>query len=101
MVRRSKPRIHVDILEVLAFHGPLKPTHITYKAKVNSNVLKQRLDFLIKQNLVKERTLGNEKAIYAITKRGMRVLKGFWEQKQVMPIMDARPRESRGISTLY
>jgi len=80
MVRRSKPEICVDILKVLALHGPLKPTHITYKAKVNFNLLKQHLDFLIKQNLVKKRTVGKKKAVYAITKRGIRVLRDFWEK---------------------
>jgi len=81
-LRRLKPEIRADILEALAFNGPLKLTHITCKAKVNCNVLKQHLDFLIGQNLVKEKTIRKEKAEYAITKRGITVFKDFWEQKQ-------------------
>ncbi len=79
-MRRSKPEIYVDILKVLALHGPLMLTHIVYKAKVNCSVLKQYLNFLIKQNLVEERKVGKKKVEYAITKRGRRILKCNWEE---------------------
>ncbi|UCD26113.1 MAG: ArsR family transcriptional regulator [Candidatus Bathyarchaeota archaeon] len=81
-MRRVEPEIRADILEALAFNGPLKLTHIMCKAKVNCNVLKQHLDFLIGQNLVKEKTIPKERAKYAITKRGITVFKDFREQKQ-------------------
>jgi predicted transcriptional regulator len=51
-MRRSKLEMYVDILKVLAHRGPLKLTHVMYKANVNCSVLKEYLDFLIKQNLV-------------------------------------------------
>ncbi len=57
-VRRSKLEMYVDILTVLAHRGPLKLTHVMYKANVNCSVLKEYLDFLIKQGLVEERTVG-------------------------------------------
>jgi predicted transcriptional regulator len=56
-MRRSKLEMYVDTLKVLARHGPLKLTHIMYKANVNCSVLKQYLDFLTQQNLVEEQTL--------------------------------------------
>jgi len=56
-MRRSKLEMHIDILKVLAHHGPLKLTHIMYKANVNCSVLKQYLDFLIQRNLIEEQTL--------------------------------------------
>jgi len=56
-MRRSKLETHVDILKTLAHHGPLKITHIMYKANINFSVLKQDLDFLIQHNLVEEQTL--------------------------------------------
>ena len=56
-MRRSKLEIHVDILKALARHGPLKLTHIMYKANVTCCALKQYLDFLIQHNLVGEQTL--------------------------------------------
>ena len=53
-MRRSKMETYIDILKVLAQNGPLKLTHIMYKANVNCSVLKQNLDFLTKQSLIEE-----------------------------------------------
>ena len=87
-MRRSKLEMYIDILKVLAHRGPLKLTHIMYKANVNCSVLKQYLEFLIKQNLVEERTAGKRRVVYAITPRGITVLKHFRELKQVLPIIE-------------
>jgi len=85
--------MYIDILKVLARRGPLKLTHIMYKANVNCSVLKQYLDFLIQQNLVEEQTLGKKRVVYAITDRGLTVLKYFRELKTVLPIIEeARTR---------
>jgi len=59
-----------------------------YKANVNCSVLKEYLDFLTKQNLVEERTVGKRRVVYAITQRGIMVLKYFRELKQVLPIVE-------------
>ncbi len=90
MMRRSKLEMYIDILKVLAHRGPLKLTHIMYKANVNCSVLKQYLDFLIKQNLVEERTVGKRRVVYAITQRGITVLKSFRELKQILPIVEEK-----------
>jgi predicted transcriptional regulator len=87
-MRRSKLEMYVDILKVLAQRGPLKLTHVMYKANVNCSVLKEYLDFLIKQNLVKERTVGKRRVVYACTQRGITVLKYFRELRQVLPIIE-------------
>ena len=87
-VRRSKLEMYVDILTVLAHRGPLKLTHVMYKANVNCSVLKEYLDFLIKQGLVEERTVGKRRVVYAVTQRGITVLKYFKELKQVLPIVE-------------
>jgi len=87
-VRRSKLEMYVDILGVLAHRGPLKLTHVMYKANVNCSVLKEYLDFLIKQGLVEERTAGKQRVVYAVTQRGITVLKYFKELKQVLPIVE-------------
>jgi predicted transcriptional regulator len=85
--------MYVDILKVLARRGPLKLTHIMYKANVNCSVLKQYLDFLILQNLVEEQTLGKKRVVYAITEKGLTVIKYFRELKTVLPIIEeARTR---------
>jgi predicted transcriptional regulator len=87
-LRRSKLEMYVDILKVLARSGPLKLTHIMYKANVNCSVLKEYLDFLIAQNLVEEKTVGKKRIVYAITERGITVLKYFRELKSVLPIIE-------------
>ena len=91
-MRRSKLEMYVDILKVLARHGPLKLTHIMYKANVNCSVLKQYLDFLIQQNLVEEQTLhkkrNKKRVVYAITERGLTVLKYFRELNSALHITE-------------
>ena len=87
-VRRSKLEMYVDILTVLAHRGPLKLTHVMYKANVNCSVLKDYLEFLIKQGLVEERTVGKRRVVYVVTQRGITVLKYFKELKQVLPIVE-------------
>ena len=87
-MRRSKLEMYVDILSVLAHKGPLKLTHVMYKANVNCSVLKEYLDFLIKQGLVEERAAGKQRMVYAVTQRGITVLKYFKELKQVLPIVE-------------
>jgi predicted transcriptional regulator len=87
-MRRSKLEMYVGILQVLALKGNLKLTHIMYKANVNCSVLKEYLDFLMKQGLVEERIVGKKRVVYAITQRGITVLKYFKELKQVLPIVE-------------
>jgi len=87
-VRRSKLEMYVDILTVLAHRGPLKLTHVMYKANVNCSVLKEYLDFLLKQALVEERNVGKRRVVFAVTQRGITVLKYFKELKEVLPIVE-------------
>jgi predicted transcriptional regulator len=91
-MRRSILELHIDILKALARHGPLKLTHIMYKANVNCSVLKQYLDFLIQHNLVEEQTLQKKrqktKVVYAITERGLTVLKYFKELNIALHIVE-------------
>ena len=81
-LRRSKLEIYVDVLRVLARHGPLKITHIMYKANVNCTVLKQFLDSLVQQSLIEEQVFHKkkqQKIVYAITERGRATLNHFRE----------------------
>jgi len=87
-VRRSKLEMYVDILTVLAHRGPLKLTHVMYKANVNCSVLKGYIEFLIKQGLIEERIVGKARVVFAVTQRGITVLKYFKELKQVLPIVE-------------
>jgi len=92
IMRRSKLELHLDILKALARHGPLKLTHVMYKANVNCDTLKQYLDFLIQHNLVEEQTLHKKRhgtrVVYAITERGLTVLKYFREVNKALTIIE-------------
>ena len=78
-MRRSHLEIYVEIISLLAQQGPLKLTHIMYKANLNCSVLKEDLSFLVKQALVEERTIGKDRIVFAVTQRGINVLKYFRE----------------------
>jgi len=90
-MRRSKLEMYIDILKVLADHGPLKLTHLMYKTNINCNVLKDYMEFLIKQDLVEEKAVGKKRFTYTIAPRGRIVLKAFGELKKVLPITEETP----------
>jgi predicted transcriptional regulator len=85
--------MYVDILKVLALRGPLKLTHIMYKANVNCSVLSEYLEFLLKQGLVEERALKKNRTVYAVTQHGLTVLKSFRELSQALPIVEENRRQ--------
>lgn len=87
-MRRSKLEMYVDILKVLAHRGPLKLTHIMYKANVNCVVLKDYLEFLLKQGLIEERMVRKSGVVFAITQKGITVLKYFRELSMALPIVE-------------
>jgi predicted transcriptional regulator len=84
--------MYVSVLTVLAHRGPLKLTHIMYKANVNCSVLKEYLEFLMKQGLVEERPVRKNRIVYAVSQRGLIVLKYFRELKQALPILEEEQR---------
>jgi predicted transcriptional regulator len=87
-MRRSKLEIYIDILNVLSLKGQLKLSHIMHKSNVNFKVLKEQLEFLIKNKLVEEKILRKERVVYGITQKGIKVLKYFGEIEQVSPIKE-------------
>ena len=93
-MRRSKLETLVAILNVLAQKGPLKLTHIMYKANVNCNILSEYLDFLINQGLVEKRNIGKERVVFKVTQRAIIVLKNFHEITQVLPIIEEPRRQT-------
>jgi predicted transcriptional regulator len=78
-MRRSKLEMYMDILKVLAYTGPLKTAHISYKSNFNDSTLKEYMGFLIKQGLVEELTVKRNNKVFAITKRGITVMRYFRE----------------------
>jgi predicted transcriptional regulator len=94
-MRRSKLEIYLDLLKVLAQRGSLKLTHIMHIANVNGGVLKEYLDSLAKQGLVEEKIIGRERVVYAITQRGLKMLKLFRELKEELPIIEETENAKR------
>jgi predicted transcriptional regulator len=90
--------MYVGILSVLAQRGPLKLTHIMYKANLNCSVLGEYLNFLVEKELVEVRIANKTRTVYAITQRGMTVLKYFGELKQALPIIE---EDQRQVPPLY
>ena len=89
--------IHVDILRALAYHGRLKPTHITYKANVNCSALKECIDFLLERNLIIEQSINRRKQTrkyYAITELGLTALRNVREINKALHVFD-EPNVSR------
>ncbi|PVX27420.1 MAG: hypothetical protein CW716_02405 [Candidatus Bathyarchaeum sp.] len=90
-MRRSKLEIHIDILRALAYHGRLKPTHITYKANVNCSALKECIDFLMERNLIKEQLVSRRKQTrkyYAITDLGLTALRNVKEINKALHVFE-------------
>lgn len=85
-MRRSKLETYIDILSALANRGPLKITHISYKANLNFNTLQKCLKFLVKQNLVEEKVTEDGRRVYVITPKGVNAIKAFIELKQALPV---------------
>jgi predicted transcriptional regulator len=100
-MRRSKLEMYIAILSVLANKGPLKLTHVMYKANLNCTVLKDNLDFLIKQELITERTIRKEHTVFAVTQRGINVLKYFKELTKALPIIEETQSQTNRTPLLY
>ena len=89
--------MYIEIIRVLAQKGPLKLTLIMYKANLNCTVLKEDLSFLIKRGLVEERTVGKAKTVFAVTQKGINVLKYFRELNQALSIVEETQNQALAI----
>jgi predicted transcriptional regulator len=78
-MRRSKLESYEAILGALV-KKPLSIDNIAYETDMDCNLLKQRIDSLLKNSLVEERNL-SMKTGYAITEKGVAVLKTLSFQK--------------------
>ena len=87
-MRRSKLEIYFEILQVLAYSGPLKLTHIMYKGNINCGILKRNLGYLVEQDLVEKRSVGDQRVVFAITQKGRALVAKFMELLQLLPLTD-------------
>jgi len=83
-MRRSKLETYESILESLV-NEPLTLDHLAYQTNLNCVSLQTSLDFLVQNGVIEERVLGNETQ-YAITDRGITVLKTLSFEKYLQQV---------------
>jgi predicted transcriptional regulator len=86
-MRRSKLELYEAILEALV-KEPLVVDEVAYQASIDCTALGRYLDFLIKNDLVEER-FSDDEELYAITERGIAVLKTLNFQKYLEKVMNS------------
>jgi len=59
-----------------------------YKSDVSFTIPKEHLDFLIKQGLIEDHPIGEVRVGFAITQKGIAMLKYLHELKQERPIVE-------------
>jgi len=91
-MRRSRLEKYLSILEALV-HQPLEPENISFNTNIECRALMNYIRYLISQNLVEENQT-RSRTNYAITDRGITVLKTLQAQKyfkklkQILPILE-------------
>lgn len=85
-MRRSKLESFEDILETLV-EEPLSVERIAFETSMSVTVLGKRLDFLLQNGLIEERPSNTEER-YAVTERGIAVLKTLNFQKYLARVQD-------------
>jgi predicted transcriptional regulator len=86
-MRKSKLELYQEILEGLKSR-PMSVDCLSYETSTDCAVLKQRLDFLVKNGLVRERILKKGET-FAISERGLAVLKALDLQKHLEQVKTA------------
>ena len=74
-MQKSKLKICIEILCILASNGPMKLTQLTTKVELNKTRLEQHLRLLKNRGLVERQKLGENENFYVVTERGLKVLK--------------------------
>jgi predicted transcriptional regulator len=86
-MRKTKFETYVGVLKILAQNDSLKTSNVAGELKISACELEKYFAFLLKLSLIEERKLSNNKVVYLITQRGIRVLEHFKELKQELPII--------------
>lgn len=94
MTRRSRLERYRDILRVVANFGPIRQTHIMYKANLTWEGLKEDLSRLKGTQLVAE-TIREEGVFYMVTQAGRDVLTHFGRIEETLQIQVAPSIVSR------
>jgi len=87
---RSRLENYLSILEALV-PQPLNFEEVSYEADIECRTLRRYLNFLISNNLVEERPLNKKILIYAITERGLAVVKTLKAQRYLQKLKNVLP----------
>ena len=96
-MRQSKLENYEDILAALA-DKPSTIDAIAYSGNMDCVILRQRIDFLIANNLVEERNY-EKKTLYALTRRGvsifetLRLTKSLEKLQNKVPNIDQKTKK--------
>jgi predicted transcriptional regulator len=96
-MRKSKLEQYQEILEALK-DRPLTVDYLSYKTSIHCAILKERLGFLVGNGLVKERVSKNRRA-FAVSERGLAVLKALDVQKHLERVKTAMIAVERAMQT--
>lgn len=76
MKKRNKLEVIRDILDVLQKNRQVKITHLIYKANLSNNSIKPYIENLLKNKMMEEFTLKEQK-LFRITQKGNEFLDEF------------------------
>lgn len=102
VVRRSKIERYLDILKVVAKHGPIKQTHIMYKANLSWIELKNSLKHLMKLKFITELD-DSSGFLYTICETGILTIRNYdniestlcCDDNKVMPTLSESNNSSK------
>ena len=95
VVRRSRMERYLDILKVTAKHGPIKQTHIMYKANLSWMELKKSLEHLMKLKMITE--VDDEGGtLFAISETGLSTIYNYEKVETILTGKEevAKPTET-------
>jgi predicted transcriptional regulator len=84
-MQKTKLEIYVCILKIINQNGSFETGHVVDALNISTNELNSYLAFLLKQGFVEESKVENDRLVFLITHRGIRVLEHFKELKQKLP----------------
>ncbi|MFQ6134531.1 MAG: winged helix-turn-helix domain-containing protein [Nitrososphaerales archaeon] len=82
-MRRSRIERYLDILKVVARHGPIKQTHIMYKANLSWMELKRSLEHLTKSKMITEID-DSSGLLYAISETGLSTIYNYEKVEKIL-----------------
>jgi predicted transcriptional regulator len=74
-VKRSRLGIIYRILDISS-HGPVKKTHVMYRANLNNAFLQRYLQLVVQKGLLVEHTTGARQT-YQVTRKGEHFMQAF------------------------